>query len=39
MQAMRLLAAHPHETDRALMARFLAFDRQSPVHNGQLLAA
>lgn len=39
MQALRLLGAHPAASDRKLMARFLEFDRCSPVHNGQLLAA
>ncbi len=39
MQALRLLDMHPTMGDRELMARFLEFNRQSPVHNGQMLAA
>ena len=39
MQALRLLDMHPAAGDRELMARFLEFDRQSPVQNGQVLAA
>ena len=39
MQALRLLDAYPGDADRELMARFLEFDRHSPVHNGQVLAA
>lgn len=39
MQALRLLDMHPAASDRELMARFLEFDRQSPVRNGQVLAA
>ncbi len=39
MQAFRLLDLHPTMSDRELMARFLEFDRHSPVHNGQMLAA
>lgn len=38
MQSLRLLTLHPDMDDRLLMARFLAFDRQEPVHNGQVLA-
>jgi len=39
MQALRLLDMHPTMGNRELMARILEFDRQSPVHNGQMLAA
>lgn len=39
MQALRLLDMHPAAGERELMARFLEFDRQSPVRNGQVLAA
>ncbi len=39
MQALRLLDAHPTASGRELMSRFLEFDRQSPVRNGQMLAA
>lgn len=38
MQGLRLLTLYPDMDDRLLMTRFLAFDRQEPVHNGQILA-
>ena len=34
-----LLTLYPDVDDRLLMARFLAFDRQEPVRNGQILVA
>ncbi len=37
MQSLRLLTLYPDMDDPLLMARFLAFDRQEPVHNGQIL--
>ena len=37
MQACRLLEAHPDRDDRALMAGFLAADRDSPIRNGEVL--
>lgn len=39
MQATRLLDMHPDADDSELMVRFLKFDRQSPVRNGQVLVA
>ena len=39
MQALRLLDAYPTASARELMSRFLEFDRQSPMRNGQMLAA
>jgi probable phosphoglycerate mutase len=37
MQSLRLLTLYPDMDDQLLMARFLAFDRQEPVRNGQIL--
>lgn len=37
MQACRLLEAHPDWDDRALMAGFLAADRDNPIRNGEVL--
>ena len=39
MQGLRLLTLYPDLDDQMLMARFLAFDRQEPVRNGQILVA
>ncbi len=38
IQGLRLLTLHPDMDDRLLMAGFLAFDRQEPIHNGQILS-
>ena len=38
MQALRLSREHPVAPDQELMARFLDFDRHSPIHNGLVLA-
>ena len=37
MQACRLLEVHPDWDDRTLMAGFPAADRESPIHNGEIL--